>query len=140
MAFSLFQKFFKKQEHDETELNKFYSQKVIKSEQVDRPGFDNYFNEVIEAEAAYWGDDGYLYQPSYEGEDILVTFGRFNDRMNNAVCSYFGKEKCKKVAKVRGWHYDYLVSPANILIGSISYREDSWPVKWYELHDALVNL
>lgn len=143
MAFNWLKQIFQKNDQvfqqndlDETELEKFYSQKVLKSEQVNRPGFDKYFVEVVDAEGAYWGEDGYLYQGEEEKE--FVTFGRFNDRMNQKVCKTFGKEKCEKIAKNKGWHYEHY--DWGVPVGSMSYKEDSWPVKWYDLHDALVNL
>lgn len=127
-----FSKFFKKEQNVGFIIERGDSNKVLKSEETQRPGFDNYFQEVVDVEGAYWGEDGYLYQGE-EDNKIVVTFGRYNMRMNQGVCSYFGEEKCQQAAKAKGWNY------TDFPYGTMLDKKKDY-VLWYSLHDALVNM
>ena len=137
MALDFLKKLFKKRVPKKDER---YSRKVHRSEEENRPGFERYFKEVTEVEGAEWDRDGYLVQPTdfHCTKWSYVTFGRYNDRMNQAVCMYFGKEKCEKIAKSRGWSLDGLEGPT--WIGSMSETEHGWPIDWWVLNDALSNM
>lgn len=132
MALDFLKKLFKKKGSEEDER---YSRRVHRSEEENRPGFERYFKVVTEAEGAEWDHDGYLIQPS---DFSYVTFGCYNDRMNQGVCIYFGKEKCEKIAKSKGWSLVGL--EGSVWVGSMSEKEHDWPIDWWVLHDALSNM
>ena len=102
MALDFLKKIFKKKVSKEDVK---CSRIVHRSEEENRPGFERYFENVTDYECAEWDHDGYLVQPTdfYCKKWSYVTFGRYNDRMNQGVCIYFGKEKCEKIAKSKGW-------------------------------------
>lgn len=102
--------------------------KVLKSEEVNRPAFQpRYFEDAQDAEAFDWNEQGIL-----ERNGEIITYGCYNDRMNQAVCRFAGKEKCEKVAKVNGWNADFM----NDVVGCVCDKK-GYPIDWYILHDAL---
>ena len=114
-------------------MNSDTTQRVNKSDEINRPGFDIYFQMVIDVEEAYWGDDGLLYQGE-EDNRLIVSYERYNNRMNQGVCQHFGDEKCEMVAKAKGWHY------TDFPVGTILDKKKKEPVLWYELQDALTKM
>ena len=121
-----------------SEEDERYSRRVHRSEEVNRPGFERYFEDgPVDAEAAEWDDEGYLVQPTG-----YITFGRYNYRMNESVTKFFGEEKCKKLVSAKGWYLGgWGWNPDHSRwTGLISKTEDGYPIEWYVLHEALSNL
>ena len=105
-------------------------QPVLQSEQINKNGFDEYFKGVADYEGAYWGEDGHLYAGEGDGK-IIISFSRFNLRMNEQVCKQFGEEKCQEIAKVKGWYYN------DDLFGTMLDKKGGSAVLWYNLHEAI---
>ena len=115
------------QESKDDSIQKKMARKVYRSEETNRPRFDRYFEYFVEVEAGSWNDEGVLVQSCG-----YVTYGRYNDRMNQSVCAYYGKEKCEKIAKEKGWVYTDIG-----WLASMSETEDSYPIDWWILDEAL---
>lgn len=118
----LFDFFKSKKEEDKNE------RKVYKSEEVNRPGFQRYFEEAQEAEGFDWNDQGILARENGDS----VFYGCYNDRMNQAACHFAGKEKCEEVAKRKGWKAEFFNDIAGWMVDKKGDLID-----WYILHDAL---
>ena len=115
----------------EDPIIKKMSQKVLKSVETARPAFkQSYFKDAQDAEGFDWDEQGFLVCGG-----VYVTYGRFNDRMNQAVCRAAGRKKCEKVAKINGWETTFLSDD----IGDVSGK-DGWPIDWYILHEELSKL
>lgn len=117
----LFDFFKSKKEEDKNE------RKVYKSEEVNRPGFQRYFEDAKEAECFDWNEQGILAR-----DEELITYGTYNYRMNRAACHFAGKEKCEEVAKRKGWKADFFNDIAGWMVDKKGDLID-----WYILHDAL---
>lgn len=108
------------------------SQKVLKSVETSRPAFkQSYFEDAQEAEGFDWNEQGVLSRSGGE----FVTYGCFNDRMNQAVCEEAGKKKCEQLAKKKGWEAIFGTETYGSVCG-----EDGWPIDWYILHEELSKL
>jgi hypothetical protein len=107
------------------------SQKVLKSVETARPAFrQSYFADAQEAEAFDWNEQGVLMR-----DKTVITYGCYNDRMNQAVCREAGRKKCEKIAKIKGWRTLFLDDKSGCVSG-----KNGWPIDWYILHEELSKL
>lgn len=109
------------------------SKKVLLSEQKNLPGFEKYFEYVLESVGGDWGDDGILYWEE-DQQKTFLPFYEYNYRMNQGVCEYFGEDKCKKVAKAKGWSYSALPW------GTMLDKSEENIILWNVLHNELSKL
>ena len=106
-------------------------QKVLKSEETNRPTFkQSYFEYAQEAEGFEWNEQGVLVR-----NEQIVTYGCYNDRMNQAVCEEAKQKKCEELARIKGWKATFLRDD----LGSVS-EKNGYPIDWYVLREELSKL